>query len=230
MLDELEAVLGSVPPDAKREEYLSAITDDNCLGKRTLATRRLSSQRLSELYSLDPTIPLFRILRRLWLVDPGAHGLLALLLSLARDPLLRASAAPILGMRAGEELARQQLKDAIAHVVGGRLNESTLDKVVRNTASSWTQAGHLKGRGRKIRQEVSPTATTTAYALLLGYLVGLRGQGLFQSLWARVLDAPVSELTNLAMDARRLGLLDISQAGGVMDVSFLRLLTPEERR
>jgi len=35
---------------------------------------------------------------------------------------------------------------------------------------------------------------------------------------------------NLAMDARRLGFLDMSQSGGVVEVTFSRLLTPDERR
>jgi hypothetical protein len=69
MLDELRAVLASCRPDATRENYLAAIHEDNCLGKRTGATRKLSSQRLSELYALDPEVPLFRIMRRCWYAD-----------------------------------------------------------------------------------------------------------------------------------------------------------------
>jgi len=229
MLDELRSVLASCPPDATRDDYLSAIHEDNCLGKRTAATRRLSSQRLSELYALDPEVPLFRIMRRCWYTDRDGQAVLALLLALARDPLLRVSAPPVLRMRPGEELARQQMTDALSRAVGSRLSENTLDKVVRNAASSWTQSGHLKGRGRKVRQRVFPTPVATAYALLLGYLAGKRGTALFESLWARALDAPVSELQHLAMDARRLGFLDISQSGGVIDVAFSRLLAPDER-
>ena len=60
MLTELRAVLATNRPEATRDEYLSAIHEDNCLGKRTTATRKLSSQRLSELYALDPEVPLFR--------------------------------------------------------------------------------------------------------------------------------------------------------------------------
>jgi hypothetical protein len=133
-------------------------------------------------------------------------------------------------MRPGEQLARQQMTDALNRVVGSRLSESTLDKVVRNAASSWTQSGHLKGRGRKIRQRVTPTAVTTAYALLLGYLTGARGAALFETLWAQVLDTPAGELMHLAMDARRLGFLDMSQSGGVIEMAFSRLLAPDERR
>ncbi len=200
------------------------------MGKRTAATRRLSSQRLSELYALDPQVPIFRIMRRCWYADPDGQALLALLLALARDPLLRVTATPILRMRPGEELARQQMTDALNRAVGSRFNESILDKVVRNSASSWTQSGHLKGRGRKVRQSVTPTAITTAFALLLGYLAGTRGAALFETLWAQVLDVPPEELMRLAMDARRLGFLDMSQSGGVIDLSFTRLTSVEERR
>ena len=230
MLDDLSALLRVSSPEAKRAEYRTLIVQDNCLGKRTVATRRLSDQRLSELYALDVGVLLFRVMRQLWQADERGHPLLALLLAMSRDPLLRLTAPPVLRMRPGEELARQQMTDALNWAVGSRLNESTLDKVVRNAASSWTQSGHLKGRGRKVRQSVTPTAATTAYALLLGHLAGKRGAALFESLWAQVLDAPPGELMHLAMDARRLGFLDMSQSGGVIDVSFSRLLAPDERR
>ncbi len=230
MLDELRAVLDNCRPDATRDDYLAAIHEDNCLGKRTVATRRLSSQRLSELYALDPNVLLFRVMRHCWYADRDGQPILAILLALARDPLLRASAPPVLRMRPGEELARQQMTDAINKVVGSRLSESTLDKVVRNTSSSWTQSGHLKGRGRKVRQTVTATPATTAFALLLGYVAGERGAALFESLWAQVLDAPVGELMHVAMDARRLGFIDMSQSGGIIEVAFSRLLAPDERR
>jgi len=230
MFDELRAVFANCRPDATRDDYLSAINEDNCLGKRTAATRKLSSQRLSELYALDPEGPLFRIMRRCWYADRDGQAVLAVLLALARDPLLRISAPPVLRMRPGEELARQQMTDALNRAVGSRLSVSTLDKVVRNAASSWTQSGHLKGRGRKVRQSVTPMAATMAFALLLGYLAGTRGAALFETLWAQVLDAPPGELMHLAMDARRLGFLDMSQSGGVIDVSFSRLLAQDERR
>ena len=230
MLQELRALLANCRSDATRDEYLAAIHEDNCLGKRTAATRKLSSQRLSELYGLDPDVPLFRVMRRCWYSDREGQQILALLLALARDPLLQVTAPTVLRMHPGEELARQQMTDALNRAVGSRLSESTLDKVVRNAASSWTQSGHLKGRGRKVRKTVTPTATTTAFALLLGYLTGNRGAALFESLWAQVLDAPASELMHLAMDARRLGFLDMCQSGGVIDVVFSRLLAPDERR
>jgi len=229
MLDELSVLLRVASSWAKRAEYRTLIIEDNCLGKRTAATRKLSDQRLSELYALDPGVLLFRIMRQLWQADVGGRPLLALLLAMARDPLLRITAPPILRLRPGEELGRQAMTDALNRGTGSRFNDAVLDKIVRNTASSWTQSGHLKGRGRKIRQSVTPTAATTAFALLLGYLSGTRGAALFETLWAQVLDAPSGELMHLAMEARRLGFLDMSQSGGVIDVAFSRLLAPDGR-
>lgn len=230
MLDELQTLLAHCQSDASPDDYATAVIENNCLGKRTAATRKLSLQRLSELYALDANVLLFRNMRHFWYADRSGQTILALLLSLARDPLIRVTASPVLRMRPGEELARQQLIDALNRAVGNRLSESTLDKVVRNTASSRTQSGHLKGRKRKLRQRVTPTASSTAYALLLGHLTGTRGSELFETPWTQVHDASPDELMNLAMDARRLGFLDMSQSGGVVEVAFSRLLTPDERR
>ena len=230
MLKELELLIADQGTQASRADYVSAIIDQNCLGKKTVSTRKLSCQRLSELYCLNPSILLFRVLRSLWQVDENGRPLLALLTGLARDPLLRVTATPVLQMHSGEELMRQKLTDALRQSVENRLNDSTLDTVVRNISSSWTQSGHLKGRVRKYRQKVNPTPIVTAYALLLGYILGARGSGLFNTLWAKVLDTPAEKLITLATDAKRLGFLDLSQAGGVVEVSFTRMLTEDERR
>ncbi len=228
MLDELSTLLDSVPPGAGRADYLTAIIEHNALGKQTAATRKLTAQRLSELYVLDPNVALFRVLRRFWQDDVAGLPLLALLCSLARDPLLRATAEPVLVMASGEELSRQRITDAIHSAVGDRLNDATLDKVVRNISSSWTQSGHLEGRVRKFRQIIRPTPLATAYALMLGYLEGLRGGRLFETNWTRVLDASPAELRNVAAEAKRLNGLDLKSAGDVIEVGFTTVLTPQE--
>jgi len=229
MFKELDLLFEDQERDAQREAYLSAIIDQNCLGKQTVSTRKLTCQRLSELYGLDPAIPLFRVLRQLWQVDENGRPLLAFLTALARDPLLRVTSTPVLQMKTGEELARQKLTQVLIESLEDRLNDNTLDKVVRNTSSSWTQSGHFRGRVRKIRQKVTPTPIVTTYALALGYILGARGSGLFNTLWAKVLDTPHEELVSLTTDAKRLGFLDLSQAGGVVDISFTRLFTEDER-
>lgn len=230
MLEELALLLRECPENAMREDYATAIVDHNCLGKRTVATRKISGKRLRELYGLEPSLLIFRVLRSCWQADGEGRPLLALLTALARDPLLRVTSYPIFRMRPGEELARQQVIDVLKESAGNRLNDGTLDKVVRNASSSWTQSGHLKGRVRKIRRKVKVTPVVTSYAILLGYLLGARGDGLFKTLWAKALDAPGEELVQLAFDAKRLGFLDLSYSGGVLEVYIDRMLTEEERR
>lgn len=230
MLDELSTLLRVRGATSKRGDYVKALVDDNCLGKKTLSTRRLTLQRLSELYALDAAVPLFRLLRQFWYLEERAHSQLALLAAIARDPLLRATSAVVLAMSPGEEIARQRFTDAIEEAADGRLNDSILDKVVRNTGSSWTQSGHFEGRSRKRRKRLEPTPVSAAFALALGYMLGLRGHALFESLFARVLDRDENALTFLAMDAKRLGLLDIKSGGGMTVVSFDAILTERERK
>ena len=220
MLEELASTLDAVPAHAVPEDYADAAYIDNCLGKRTVATRRQSLQRLRELFALDPQVVLFRVLRNLWGPHALSRPLLALLLALARDPLLRATASAVLDTPYGHEFARQPMKDAVSAVTSERLNEETLDKVVRNAGSSWTQSGHLKGRSRKTRQRVAATPAAATYALLLGFATGVRGGRLFRTPWCAVLDAGESELIELAMAAKRLGLVDVKQSGALMDVAF----------
>lgn len=224
MLSELTQLLDAIPAEGSSEDYAKSIMDENCLGKRTAANRRISLQHLRELYALDRRALLFLVLRKLWGRDSRDHALLALLLALARDPLLRATASSVLKTPVGHEFARQPMKDALCKVVGDRLNSDTLDKTVRNAASSWTQSGHLQGRGRKNRRQIEATPAAAAYALLLGFATGRRGGLLFDTPWCAILDTGPGELIELARAAKQLGLLDLKQAGSILEISFPALL------
>jgi hypothetical protein len=223
MASDLASVLAATLPWARREDYVSAVTESNCLGKPTASTRRLSAQRLSELYGLDPAIPLFRVFRRLWDLDAKSRRLLTLLLAIARDPLLAATSGPILSLPNGAELQRESVRQALSQVAGDRFNPSILDKVLRNAASSWTQSGHLDGRTFKKRHLVDPTVHAAIFALYLGHLAGFRGAELFRSGWFAVLDCSPGRARELALDAKRLGLIDLRIAGDVVDLKLDRL-------
>ncbi len=223
MLVELTELLAAVPAIANREEYTEAIIEDNILGKQTTSTRRLTNQRLGELYGLSRAVPLFRILRRLWDIDEPGRPLIALLCAVARDPLLRATSKAVLPMPIGSELLRSAVTSAIRESVGTRLNESILDKVARNAGSSWSQSGHLEGRVRKIRREVRPTPGSVAFAVWFGSLHGLAGEDLLRTPWARMLDQSPVELLDLTLRAKQLGLLKASSGGGVVEIDVTPL-------
>jgi hypothetical protein len=218
MLQELEALLAAIPPDAPAKAYRAAIVEENVLGKRTLSTRKETATRLTALHGLDPSKPLFRVLRRLWAVDPAAHPQLALLNGLARDPLLLATTAQVMGMAQGEQLQRSEMVGAVQGFTHDRLSAKVLDAVARNTASSWTQSGHLKGRVKKLRQPLNPHPVSLALAVWLGYASGKRGKALLTTPWATALDSSSSGLLELAQQAKRLGLLKLSHGAGVVSI------------
>lgn len=228
MLSELSDLLDTTGLGARRVDYSTAVIDGNALHKRTAAGRVQARQRLIELYGLDPEIPVFRVFRILWDVGGEARPQLALLLALARDPLLSATAPPILALPIGSELGRQAVTDAVVEATQGRLKASVADKVVRNASSSWTQSGHLEGRARKFRRLVRPSAAGVAFALVLGYLLGQRGRRLFETEWMAIFDGSFEVKLEAAAEAKRLGWLELRFGGEVVEVGFPGLLSAGE--
>jgi hypothetical protein len=145
------------------------------------------------------------------------------LAALARDPLLRATAVPIVELPPGAELQRASVRAALRESVGDRLSEAVLEKVLRNAASSWTQSGHLEGRTFKIRRRVEATSFSVAFALFLAHAAGFRANELLANGWLTVLDALPSAARSLALEAKRLGILDLRTAGDVLEIGFARL-------
>ena len=229
MLRDLTELLVAVPSGAAREEYAAAIVEENVLGKPTWVTRNVSRKYLTNLYGLDPGLPLFRVLRRLWEADPAGRPLVALMCTLARDPLLRSTAAHVLSLGDGEELLRAPFSAVIRVAVGARLNDSVVDSVASRAASSWTQSGHLKGHRRKRRRRVATTPGAAAMALWLGELQGLAGLSLLDSDWAAVLDLAGPTMLDLALEARRHGLIHARAAGSVVEIDTRRLDPAVER-
>lgn len=226
MVASLQRLLAYLPPDARLGAYRAAVMHENVLGKETADGRHRAFKQLRRLYALDPQSVLFRALRDLWEHDSTGQPLLALLCALARDPVLRASAAVIVATDAGEVVTAADFEAAIEEKFPGVYKESTRRTTGRNVASSWDQSGHLRHEqpGSKVRTRVHPTPPAVAYALMLGHLQGARGQALFETLWAQVLDQPASHLMDLAAAASQAGMVEFRSAGGVVDITFHQLL------
>jgi hypothetical protein len=230
MLDELTALLSYVDrSEAKKADYLHAIEADNCLGKRSGKTRRLTYRHLAELYSLDTNHLLFRALLYFWQRDEEGRPMLALLATYARDSIFRTSASLILKAPEGSIITRDSVEERIDGLEPGRFSKATLKSTAQNINSSWTKSGHLTGRNKKTRSRAIPTPSSAAYALLLGYLTGARGQGLFSTEYTKLLDCSKEQVNELAEQASRRGWITYKRVGNVIEVLFPSHINQQEQ-
>ena len=227
-LDELRMLLTGRLPGDSVGDYRTAIVDQNVLGKPTVSSRRITFDRLRELYGLDADLLVFRALVDLWDVDVRAQPMIALLCATARDPILRAVTPFLLQLPIGEVVTKQKLADEANIQFPEKFVSSSRQRLGGHMSSTWEKAGLLSGLGKRSRVRPQAFPASLAYALLLGDLCGSRGQVLFTTLWAAMLDVSVHELKELAVVASRQGWIEYRSSGDVVEVSFRHLMRDRE--
>lgn len=228
MLEELRLLLGHTEAEATRADYAAAIVADNVLGKPTRKARELTLRHMTALYSLDVANPIFRALRRLWLLNDAAQPMLALAAALARDPLLRATQEFILCQPVGAMVTREAVQSFLVNAYPDRFSPASLKSFAQNVAGTWTAAGLLSGHRNKTRSQPFACPESVTMLLFLGYLGGRTGQRLFSTEWTNLLGSSPDELETYANSASHRGLLVFMNAGGVKEVRFPGYLSPEE--
>ena len=227
---EFEIVMGAVPLGSSQAAYEAAIVDENVLGLRTTTSRQWRFKTLRRLYQLSQESMLFRALSDLWPGDPEARPLLACLCALSRDTVFRATADFVVSLGIGDEIHHSDFVAPIAAQFPDAYQNATIATIAKKAYASWGQTGHLGEAegGNRIRIRAVCKPENVAYALMLGHLEGHRGEALFDTVWARVLDHPRSRLYDLAFAASQRGMLEFRSAGGVVEVGFRELLRPME--
>lgn len=225
---ELTSLLRATERTATPDDYRTAVVDRNVLGLETANGRSWRYKTLRRLYHLNPSSLLFRALRDLWEDSAEAQPVIAGLCALATDTVFRATASVIIESDEGDLLRTTDMRDAVEVRFPSAYAASTLSTIGSKAYTSWEQTGHLgaaeKGSKPRVRAECEPASVT--YALFLGYLQGIRGNALFETSWMQILDRPMSQLVDTAHEASQRRLLELRQAGGVIDVSFAELLRP----
>ena len=146
--------------------------------------------------------------------------MLALLCALARDPPLRDGAGAVLDAALGERVRWPAIGAAFETRNPGRLGEETAKSLAQRAASTWTQAGFLKGAFRKERVRAKPTPTVATYAAVLASLCGFGGMRLIESRWLDVLNRPIADRLALLRRAEGLGLARVRTVGDVMEIDI----------
>lgn len=225
MVPELGTLLESMSKEGfSYQQYSMAVLEDNCLHKRSIKNREITLERLRILYGLDDKITIFRALKKLWSKEPESLPLIAFLCAYTRDQLLRELSPWILTRPEGTRVDRLELEKQITKLYPDRFSAGTLTSTSQNLNASWTQAGFLTGRSRKVRIKAKPSPASVTYALVLGFLSGLRGMLLFEGEYVSLMDSPKEDLICLAEMASRKGLLRMKRIGDVIEVDFRTIL------
>ncbi len=231
MLEDLNVLLSYVNnPDAVKKDYQKAITEDNCLGKRSGKTRSITYSHLFRLYGLDQEITIFRVMLYFWKRDPKARPLLALLCAFCRDSLLRQSFSFIHQISPETRVTRESLEEFMEKCEPERFSPATRMSLAQNLNSSWTKSGHLRGGTKKYRSKAIPSCGSVCYALFLGHLTGLKGQSVFKSEFCELLDSSFEDLLNFALEGSRRSWIVFKRIEDVMEVQFPGLINSLETK
>lgn len=219
MFSELETVMGALEGSISPATVRTAILEDNLLGKATRNGRKNTATKLVSLYSFDVRQPLFYAFQRLWRDAKQSRPVLAILLALCRDAVLRTSVETIVATPQGSMLTRERIYMNLIASFASKYAETTLQATTRLIFSSWRQSGHIGGKLPTVRVKAPADMHAVAFALLIGYLRSLRGHNLLSSNWVRLLDFDSSELEAATAQAHRHGLITSRKIGEVVELT-----------
>jgi len=197
------------------------ILNSNVTSKLSNTNLIKTNQYLRQLYGFDMEDLLFRCFKHYWtLVDNEKKSILALLFALSNDFLLKESIDIVVNSKVGERVAIEKFDDNIEKYHQGKYSINTRRSAAQNVASSWKQAGYIQGKIKNIRVQPIHDYYTVAFALLLSYLHGDRGEYILLSKWIKALAISTEELRDLIKEAAKRDLLQYQYGGNVTVISF----------
>jgi len=217
MSSELSQVMNHSIEGGDFNEILNSNVSNKLSNRNLLKT----NQYLKQLYGFDKKDLLFRCFKHYWtLVDNEKKSILALLFALSNDFLLRESIDIVVNSKVGERVAIEKFDDNIEKYHQGKYSINTRRSAAQNVASSWKQAGYIQGKIKNIRVQPIHDYYTVAFALLLSYLHGDRGEYILLSKWIKALAISTEELRDLIKEAAKRDLLQYQYGGNVTVISF----------
>jgi hypothetical protein len=229
MFLEMRTLVRALPLILNGADFTKAIVEENFLEKPTLSSRKKSLRHLTELYGMDPSKALFRVLWELGHADLDSLPQLCLVCAYARDPQLRHSFELVRTLPLGGALTREAMEQHIENGFPGRFSPAMKKSMAQNVNTTWTFGGHLAGKVKKIRRLPEPRPISAAYAMFVGYLTGLRGEWLLDSAFAALIASNRFQLQAALSLASAKGLLLLKQAAGIVEFDFSNLLTSTEQ-
>lgn len=228
MFNEMRILILSLPTIITKLDIIKAILEENVLEKPTLSSRKNSLRHLVELYGLDPSKAMFRVLWELGHEDIDSLAQLCLIGAYARDPQLQHSFKLICTLRVGDILQRETMELFLENGFPDRFSPAMKKSMAQNVNTTWTYGGHLEGKAKKIRKLPEPRPVSAAYAMFVGYLTGLRGEQLLNSAFTSLVSSNKPQMMAALSIASAKGLISLKQAAGIVEIDFTHFLKSSE--
>lgn len=221
MFAELANVMGHAVSD---DSYLNSL-GENVINKKTSSGINKTTGFLKILYNFDLSSPAFVAFKYFWQLSRNVdRNLVAMVYAITRDFLLNESLEVPCKATIGEKVPIEQFEDNIERNHPERYTSNTRKSIAQNLASSWKQAGFIEGKVKNTRIQPAISYRVVAFAALLAYLQGDRGDFIVASRPIQTLCLSDSQLRELLIEASQNGLLQYQFAGSVTSLSFASLL------
>ncbi len=217
MFSELSQVMDHGLERTDFNEILDLNVTNKLSGSNLLKTNRY----LKQLYVFDNNDLAFKYFKHYWmLVNNEKKSIITLLFAISNDFLLGESIDVVIHTKIGERVSIETFDANIEKYHPGKYSANTRRSAAQNLASSWKQAGYMLGRVKNIRVKAEQDYHTVAFALLLSYLHGDRGEYILHSKWIRALALNTEELRDLIKEAAKRDLLQYQYGGNITVISF----------
>ena len=217
---ELAILLNQLPQARDKTTFSQAVLEGNILSKSTASSRKRTFEHLVSLYGLDVRLPIFRLLRYFWNLEPFSPRLVMLVAARARDPLLQLGTDFLLPIPVGGTYDRIAFENHVNGMFPNRFSAKMCRSLTQNIASTFTQAGFFEGKVKKVRCQPKPSVAAVAFSLSLGKLSGFTGTSAWESPWFQILGLSRAAGDELAREASRRGWIDYRRIGEVSSLTF----------
>lgn len=217
MLEELTKVMDF---SIEKDNYEDSMSN-NVFGKKSDDGIKKTANYLTQLYSFDIKSPSFKSLKYFWKnVSDIEKPIFTLLFALQRDYLLSESVSVIANTKINEKTTVESFEENIEKYYPNKYSTITRHSIGKNLASSWKQIGFITGKVKNLRTQPEVSYNCVAFAFVMAYLNGLRGDFIISSKWVKALCLNENQLRELAIEASKRGLIHYQFSGNVTSITF----------
>lgn len=208
----------------ENDNYVESLYQ-NVINKATQTGITKTSRYLKSLYDFDLQKPEFKAFKYFWKQSSEIEKpLLALIYAVGNDYLLVESIPVLNKTMIGEKVTVESLESNIESLHPQKYSDNTRRSLAQNIASSWKQAGFITGKIKNIRTQPNISYLVVAFAFLMAYLNGIRGDFILKSNWVKALSLDDHTIRSLAIEANKRDMLQYHYAGNVTSITFMNLL------